>query len=75
LNQADPSSKKVWDMMDRGSPVWTKTEKYRSGVIVVPPGYLESNLMLHEPFIDGQGCVDLNPAPTKLIINPGVGLY
>ena len=50
------------DQGNKGGPRWTRSEKYRSGVIVVPPGYLESGpLRLHEPQMDG-ACADLKPA-------------
>lgn len=50
------------DQGNKGGPRWTRTERYRSGVIVIPPGYLENGpLKLFEPQVDAQGCVDLKP--------------
>jgi hypothetical protein len=45
-----------------GGPVWTNSEHYHSGVIAVPPGYLDSSLSLHQPQMDG-ACVDIHPVP------------
>ncbi|MGZ3727961.1 MAG: hypothetical protein ACXVCG_01985 [Bdellovibrionota bacterium] len=44
-----------------GGPRWTNIEHYRSGVIAVPPGYLDAVGTLHTPQVDAQGCVDLRP--------------
>jgi hypothetical protein len=44
-----------------GGPRWTDSEHYRSGVIVVPPGYLDAAANLQNPPVDDQGCVDLKP--------------
>lgn len=50
------------DQDNKGGPRWTRSERYRSGVIVVPPGYLENGpLTLHEPQMDG-ACVDIRPS-------------
>jgi hypothetical protein len=44
-----------------GGPRWTDSEHYRSGVIVVPPGYLDAAVQLRNPPVDEEGCVDLKP--------------
>jgi len=44
-----------------GGPRWTDSERYRSGVIVIPPGYIESSMVMHDPQVDAQGCVELKP--------------
>jgi hypothetical protein len=44
-----------------GGPRWTNIEHYRTGVIAVPPGYLDAVGTLHTPQVDAQGCVDLRP--------------
>jgi hypothetical protein len=42
----------------QGGPRWTKIEKFRSGVIVIPPGYIENGpLKLREPRVNEAGCV------------------
>jgi hypothetical protein len=45
----------------KGGPRWTDSEHYRTGVIVVPPGYLDDASALQNPPVDDQGCVDLKP--------------
>ena len=47
-----------------GGPVWTNSERYRSGVIAIPPGYLETNPVsaLRQPQMDGE-CADIHPVP------------
>jgi hypothetical protein len=53
------------DQANHGGPRWTRSEQYRSGVIVVPPGYLENGpLRLHQPQMDGE-CIDLKPRSAK----------
>ena len=44
-----------------GGPRWTDIEHYRSGVIVVPPGYLDRAVQNMNPPVDEDGCVDLKP--------------
>ena len=45
-----------------GGPKWTNSERYRSGVIAVPPGYLDSLTAIHTPPVDAQGCIDVHPS-------------
>ncbi len=50
------------DQGNKGGPRWTRSERYRSGVIVVPPGVLENGpIRLFEPQMDG-ACVDIKPS-------------
>jgi hypothetical protein len=44
-----------------GGPRWTNIEHYRSGVIAVPPGYLDDMSTFHRPVSDSNGCVDMHP--------------
>lgn len=45
-----------------GGPRWTRSEHYRSGVIVVPPGFLDrGSLLLRNAHVDDEGCLDLRP--------------
>lgn len=44
-----------------GGPRWTDIEHYHSGVIAVPPGYLDELSTLHRPVPDANGCVDIHP--------------
>jgi|GEM_PF-1502210 len=51
-----------------GGPRWTRHEKYRSGVIVIPPGFLENGpLRFHDPQMDGE-CVDLHPPKNRPLL-------
>lgn len=47
------------DQEQGGGPRWTDIEKYRSGMIVVPPGFM--GLPLLPVRSGGGGCVDLRP--------------
>lgn len=49
------------DQERNGGPRWTDIEHYRSGVIVVPPGYLDRATANFNPPLDEEGCVDLKP--------------
>ena len=49
------------DQANGGGPRWTNSEHYRTGVIAVPPGYLDPVGTLHTPQVDAQGCVDIHP--------------
>lgn len=73
INNLEVSVFNPLNQENRGGPRWTKDEKYRSGVIVTPPGYLELNLNFHEPAMDG-ACVDLSPNPgaSTSIPHPGI---
>jgi hypothetical protein len=44
-----------------GGPRWTNSEHYRTGVVAVPPGYLDDVATLHRPIPDANGCVDVHP--------------
>ncbi|HEY8279698.1 MAG TPA: hypothetical protein VIH99_08745 [Bdellovibrionota bacterium] len=46
---------------DGFGPQWTDIEKYRSGVLVVPPGYLTSRVPDFDRLPMTRGCVDLRP--------------
>lgn len=48
------------DQAHGGGPVWTNSEHYKSGIIAVPPGYLENVSVLHKPAVDAEGCVDVH---------------
>lgn len=48
-----------------GAPRSTRSEHYRSGIIAVPPGYLDGpgvKPQAPRPVVDAQGCADAKPA-------------
>jgi hypothetical protein len=49
------------DQADHGGPRWTDIEHYKTGVIVVPPGYLDDGSQVSNAGVDAHGCLDLRP--------------
>ncbi|MGZ3652052.1 MAG: hypothetical protein ACXVB9_10595 [Bdellovibrionota bacterium] len=61
IDNLQVSSFNPLDQDHGGGPRWTNSEHYRTGVIVVPPGYLDKATENMNPPVDEDGCVDLKP--------------